>query len=167
MLGLDKNNAPAGRHNNKVELAKQMRDAGQLKSNFGNGEVRYPSQTVAVTLIFALSVILAFLLTDSKSNPLSGIHFTGIPGVDNFITGTDIAHFTDDPDNNKVLTIMGRGAVFFALAGFVPFISFVLERLLFHKRVMPLVICWGVTLLIFVLYIFVPINSIVPFFKSL
>ncbi len=60
---------------------------------------------------------------------------------------------------------MGRGAVFFALCGFIPLVAFGLERLFFNKVVMPLVLCWGVTVAMVIFYLFVPANGIIPFFK--
>jgi hypothetical protein len=152
----------------KIELAKQMRAAGRYNVNQqGGGDTRYPSQTIAITLIFALAVILAFLLTGGSSNPLSGMHLTGISSVDSFVTGSDIPTFTGDPDQDRVITIMGRGLAFFALAGFVPLIAWALEHLFFNKIVMPLVLCWGVIVVMIMLYLFVPADSIAPFFKGI
>ena len=152
----------------KIETARQMQKKGYFESGSHGcgGETRYPSQTFPVTLIFAFAVILAFLLTGGTSNPLAGMHFTGINSIDSFITGTDIRAFTADPDQNKVLTIMGRGLAFFALAGLVPFIAFVLQQLFFKRTVMPLVLCWGVFLILIILYLFVPAKDVIPFIKS-
>jgi hypothetical protein len=164
----EKTKIPSGAKG-KLDLAKKMRESGHYNDDNGGGggDTRYPSQTVAITLIFALAVILGFLLTGGSSNPLAGTHFTGISSVDNFITGSDIATFTADPDQNKVLTIFGRGAAFFVLAGIIPLISLVLERLFFRQKVMPLVVCWGVTLVLMIMYLFVPADSIGPFFKGI
>ncbi len=145
-----------------------MRASGRYNVNEkGGGETRYPSQTIAITIIYVLATVLAMRLTDNKSNPLSGMHFTGISSFDNFVTGGDIAHFTGDPDEDRLFTIMGRGLAFFALAGFVPFITLVLEKLLFSKRVMPLVLCWGVTVVLMLIYLFMPSDGIAPLIKSL
>jgi len=163
-----KSKIPAGARD-KIEQAKKMKDQGYFadRRSEGGGDVRYPSQTVPVAIIFALSVILGFLLTGNSSNPLTGMHITGLPNVDSFITGSDITSFTSDPDQNKVITIFLRGGAFFALAGLVPLIAFVFERLFFHKRILPLVICWAVTLILMIMYLFVPANSIGPFLKGI
>ena len=168
MLGLEETKAPAGARE-KIAMAKEMKKKGFYNSEQrrgGGGPTQYPSQTIAISLIFSLAVIIAFILTGGTSNPLSGMHPTGINTVDSFVTGSDIHAFTGDPDQDKVLTIMGRGLAFFALAGVVPLIALMLEKTLFRARVMPLVICWGVTVGLMVVYLCIPDNTVGPFLKD-
>jgi hypothetical protein len=168
MFGFGKKRAPVGA-SEKIEIARQMRAAGRFNVNQaggGGGDVRYPSQTIPITIIFVIATILAAVLTEGGgSNPLSGMHLTGIAPVDSFVTGSDLTSFTGDADQDKVLTIMGRGMAFFILAGIVPFITFVLERFFFRKTVMPLVLCWAVSTVVLLLYLCW--DSIASLLKSL
>lgn len=167
MFGFGKTKIPTGARE-KIESAKKMYATGRYKTNEkGGGDTRYPSQTIAITIIFGLSVVLAFLINYNNSSPFSGMHLTGITSVDSFITGSDITSFTGDPDEDRLFTIMGRGAVFFVIAGFIPFLSFVLDRLFFNKRVMPVVVFWGLSMVMLIFYLFIPADGIMPFFKGI
>jgi len=154
MFGFGKKRIPTGA-TEKIEIARRMREAGRFKTNqSGGGDVSYPSQTIPLTIVFVIATILAAILVEGgSSNHLSGLHLTNIPSIDSFVTGADIVSFTSDPDQNKVITIMGRGAAFFILAGIVPLVSFVLEHLFFRKKVMPLIVCWGVTVVMMLFYL--------------
>jgi hypothetical protein len=167
MFGFGKKRAPVGA-TEKIEVARQMRAAGRYNINKsgGGGDASYPSQTIPITIVFVIATILAAILTEGGSNnPLSGIHLTNIPSVDSLVTGSDMATFTGDADQDKVLTIMGRGLAFFVLAGIVPLVSFVLEHIFLRKKVMPLIISWGVTVIIMMLYLCW--DSIASLLKSL
>jgi hypothetical protein len=167
MFGLGKTKIPTGARE-KIESAKRMRAEGRYKTNeTGNGDTRYPSQTIPITIIFVLAVILSFIINLNNASPFTGMHITGIPSVDNFITGADVTAFTGDADEDKVFTLMGRGAVFFALTGFIPLLSFVLDRLIFNRRVMPVVVFWGVSMVMVIFYLFIPADGIMPFFKGI
>ncbi len=157
MFGFGKKKIPTGARE-KVEIAKQMRAAGRYNVNQvgGSGDTYYPSQVIAVTIIYALATIISMFLSDSNSNPLSGMHLTGSPVVDQFITGTNIEPFTGNEDEDRLFTILGRGMAFFIVGGIVPGIAFVAERLGLRKRVIPLVICWGVIITLMLLYLCVP-----------
>jgi hypothetical protein len=166
MFGFGKKRIPTGA-TEKIEIARRMREAGRFKTNqAGGGNVDYPSQTIPITIVFVIATLLATILTEGGSNnPLSGMHLTNIPSVDSLVTGSNMATFTGDADQDKVLTIMGRGAAFFVLAGIVPLVSFVLERLFFRKKVTPFIICWGVTVVMMLLYLCW--DSIASLLKSL
>ena len=168
MLGLgETTKAPAGARD-KIAMAREMKKKGFYDSEQkrGGGTTQYPSQTIAISLIISLAVIIAFILTGGTSSPLSGMHPTGINNIDSFVTGSDIHAFTGDPDQDKVLTIMGRGLALFALAGIVPLISLMLEKTLLRARVMPHVICWGVTVALMIVYLCIPDNTVGPFLKD-
>jgi hypothetical protein len=166
MFGFGKKRAPVGA-SEKIEIARRMHASGRHNVNQAHGgDGSYPSQTIPVTIVFVLSVIIAAILGEGGgNNPFSGMHLTNIPSVDSFVTGSNVAVFTGDADQDKVLTIMGRGAAFFVLAGIIPLVSFVLEYLLFRKKVMPIIICWGVTVLAMMFYLCW--DSIASLLKSL
>lgn len=154
MFGFGKKKIPTGARE-KIEAARQLHASGRFNtSKSGGGDINYPSQTIPITIVFVVATIISAILTEGgSSNPLSGMHLTNIPSVDSFLTGSNMATFTGDADEDKVLTIMGRGGAFFILAGIVPFISMLLERTLFRRTVMPLILCWGVTTFLMLLYL--------------
>lgn len=168
MFGFGKKKLPAGARE-KIELAKKMRLEGRYNINQkgGGGDVRYPSQAIAITIIYVFTTLLAVLLTGGSGSPLSGMHPTGISSFDNFMTGSDIVSFTGNADEDKLITILGRGIGFLVLSGIIPLIAFALERLFFKNIVMPLVLCWGAIVVIMILYLCIPDNSVIPFFKNL
>jgi len=152
----------------KMEAARKLKESGFFdrerrhgggggSRNF-SGEQSYPSQTIPITIVFVIAVIIALVLSWGE-NPLAGLHITGIPSFDDFLTAST---FTGDADMNKVLTLMGRGGVFFILAGIAPAIAIVLERTVLHRKVSPLVLCWGAILFCAALYLFVPLSSVLP-----
>jgi hypothetical protein len=154
----------------KMEAARKLKESGFFDRerrggggarNFG-GEHSYPSQLIPVTIIFVIGVLIALFISWSDANPLAGLHITGIPLFDNFMTSSTPTAFTADPDVSKVLTLMLRGLAFFILAGIAPAIAFVLERTAFHKKVPPLLLCWGAILVTAGLCLFVPLSSILP-----
>lgn len=169
MLGLgdNKSNVPVGAKD-KLAIAKQMREAGRYNINQqGSGSFKYPSQAAIVAVIYVLSTVLAMLLTDAKSNPFASLNLTGNHAIDQFIGGTDIHSFTGNADEDRLFTILGRGAVFFIISGLVPLISFALEKVFLYKRVQPLLICWGVIITALLLNLAVPLGDIISFFKDL
>lgn len=153
----------------KIEAARQLKESGffdrERRRNSGGrdfGGQTYPSQTIPVTIIFGLGVIIALLISWNDTNPLAGLHITGIPLFDDFVTSDKPYGFMADPDYNKIITLFIRGAIFFVLAGIIPAIAFFFERTLFHKKVPPLLLCWAATLIVFGVYLFVPLNSLIP-----
>lgn len=171
MFGRKKKVDPPTGAKEKIALAKKMRDSGHYNINLsnsgGDGNIRYPSQTIPLTIIYCTATILAMLLTDGSNNPLAGLNLTGVSSIDHFVGGTDIASFTSDADQNRVLTIMGRGMAFFLIAGIVPAVAFVLEKFLFYKRVTPFLICWGVIITALLVQFCIPLNTIIPFLRDL
>jgi hypothetical protein len=141
----------------KIEAAQKMKKSGYFdgeRRRSGGGDIKYPSQTIAITLVFGVGVVLSAFLTGNSTSPFAGMHFTGIAAIDNFITGSGITAFTGNPDEDKVMTIFARGGIFAAVAGVVPFITAVLERLLLRRYVMPHIITWGVIMTLMLLYFF-------------
>jgi hypothetical protein len=165
MLGLGKDDAPIGARA-KIEQAKKMQASGRFNINqSGGGSTHYPSQTVPITLIYVLATLLSMMFTEGKSNPFSGMHITGYPLIDNFVTGNDIHRFTGDPDMDKAFTIMVRGLSFFVVAGIVPLLGFLAEKFFMKGKVQPFVICWGVITIIMMFYFFA--DDIVEFSKMI
>ncbi|MBU6474670.1 MAG: hypothetical protein KGL10_00235 [Alphaproteobacteria bacterium] len=158
---------PAGAQE-KIENARRMREAGHFNvdihgKNIGS-DTPYPSQTIPVTLIYAVAIIISMIVSDNGANPLSGMHLTGIHDIDNFVTGTGNTAFTGDPNEDHLISIFARGTAFFLLAGAAPLAAALLEHLLFKKRVMPLILCWGVIITAMLFYFFGV--GVVSFFKS-
>lgn len=169
MFGRNKKpEAPTGARE-KIEAARKLREAGRYNINMSSGgdDIRYPSQMIPVAVVYGLATILAMLLTDSASSPLSGLHLTGVSSIDHFVTSTDIATITGDRDEDRLFTVLGRGAAFFVLTGLVPGIAYVIERFFFYKRVMPLIICWGVIVAVMLSYLFIPLDQIIPFIRDM
>ncbi len=142
----NKKKQPAGA-SEKVENARRMIKEGYFDVNApskGGGKASYPSQTIPVAAIYFIAIVISIVISSNNANPLSGLHITGIPALDSFITGTNTLGVTGNPQEDNLISIFAPGTALFFLAGFAPIIAALLERLLLKYKVMPLIICWFV-----------------------
>jgi hypothetical protein len=169
MFGLGKKRIPTGARE-KIEMARQMKAAGKfdIGTNMGgSGDINYPSQAIPVTIIYVLATGIAMYLTDKGSNPLTGLNITGNSMVDNLVSGGGVVTFTGVADNDRLYTILGRGFAFFLLSGLVPLLGFLFEQVFFRRKVTPFVVCWGVFLLLMLVYLFLPSGGVTQLIKGL
>jgi hypothetical protein len=151
----------------KIAMAKRMREATRDEMQFRGGKPPTRSQTIPVAIVFAISVILSLLMTDGGSNPLSGLHPTGIYFIDHLLTGTDIPPLTGDADMDRLAAILLRGGAFFLMTGFIPFLAFVAVRMSGKGGLSPLVACWGAGILCMLVFMFLPLGDLVHMITSL
>lgn len=149
----------------KLELAKKMREAGRHNVNklSGGGHVSDPSPVIPATLIFVFATILAAIVTENKTNPLAGHDFTGVTFIDNIVSNNGIVPVTGDPDQDRLITIVGRGLAFFLIAGIPSLLALIGDRLGLRKHMTPYVLCWG-GMVLFMLFYYAT-DSLISFFK--
>lgn len=133
---------------NKIAVARQMRDRAMAEMQAKGAEMKKQSQAVPVTVVYCLAVVFAMLVTDSGSNPFASLHPTGFSDIDRLLTGSGIPVIMGDRELDRLIVVLFRGFAFFLAGGFIPFLAFVVLRISDRARINPLVMCWGMLILV-------------------
>ena len=165
MFGWEKKKAKFVGAQDKLALAKQIKEYSKANIQFRNNETQTASQMVPVSIIFSVAVLLALFITDGRGAALFGGHPTGIYKLDLLLVGPSIPNLIGDTDINRVVVIFIRGFVYFLLTGLAPFIAFLFISLIGKNRVNSFVACWLVICIISSFYM--SMNTLLPALKDI
>ncbi|MCK5555806.1 MAG: hypothetical protein KAI76_06185 [Alphaproteobacteria bacterium] len=152
MFGWGKKDTKLVGAQDKLALARQIKESFKTNIQLRNNATQTTSQTVPVMVIFMIAVGLAFFMTDGGGSALFGGHPTGIYKLDLLLVGSSIPNLIGDADINRVVVIFIRGFVYFLLTGLAPFIAFLFINLIGKNRVNSFVACWLVICITSFLY---------------
>lgn len=132
----------------KREQAKKYASNFQVQSK---REGQEPGMLFPVLIIFSLSVILAYFLSEGTLK--AGIGFTsGDEVFDRIFLGAEYPVLMGDPAIDKVLSIFLRGALICGMAGFLPFVTYLWQHMIDHVRINLYYAFWGTTVGVALLY---------------
>lgn len=135
--------------------AKEKREqAKQFNSNFkvqSKREGQEAGPTIPLIIIYGLSVALAFLLSEGPMKSQIGFS-SGSEGFDRIFFGPGYPSFTTGADTNRLIAVLLRGGLFFALAGLLPLITYLWQQLLDRARMNLYLAFWGTTVTVALLY---------------
>ncbi len=152
LFGLGKKKPTLIGANDKLELAKRIREASKANMQFKQGKTLTANQTVPIVVIFAVSVALAFFLTDKGGSMFFGGLSTGFYKLDLLLMGPGIPSLIGDVEMNRVLVIFIRGFAYFLLTGLAPFIAFLFINVTGKNSVNAMVACWLIICIMLFLY---------------
>lgn len=124
----------------KVATAKQFTNQYQIKSKREGKQ----SAAIPVVILYGLAVVAAFVLGEFGGWQ-DGINLhLGNPTADKLLFGPGNGNVTGDPSMDAALTIFVRGTVIFLLAGAVPVLAMMWQRLLDNSHMNMYVATAGV-----------------------
>lgn len=148
MFGKDKNRPLVGAKL-KREQAMKFKPNFQVESK-REGKERSPIIPLAV--IWGIAVILALILTEGPLKT-AGLNFhSGNARFDGIFFGPGIASFTGNPESDRGIVIFLRGTLIFLLAGILPALTWLWQKLLDRAQMNVYLAFWGTTITVVLLY---------------
>ncbi|TVQ81872.1 MAG: hypothetical protein EA357_11480 [Micavibrio sp.] len=147
----------------QAEMISRKRRGEDVKGHAGKQSVSGP-----VTLIFLLSVGMAFLMTEQGVYDRYAHMFriTKQPMIDQFITGPGVPHITGTVMADMFLVSITRGLFLFLLAGVVPYLVYLWAKMTDRMQGNLYVMHWGCIIsLPFTLYVL--LGFIFPLLKEI
>lgn len=138
----------------KMQTALKMRQQDRAKKE-GDEDFagQHYSQTVPFTVGFVISVIIALIAMEGGPLNFSGIAFTGIRSIDNFVFGSEVFSFFNQADVDKVLTLFLRGISYSFIAAIIPAMAMGIVGMGNRGQVSPFTACWCAVLSIPIIYV--------------
>jgi len=165
MFGWGKKDTKLVGAQDKLALARQIKKTSKANLQCSNNQTQTASQTIPISIIFSVAVLLALFMIDGGGTALFGGHPTGIYKLDVLLTGSSIPSLIGDADLNRVIVIFIRGFAYFLLTGLAPFIAFLLISLIGKNRLNPFVACWLVICVMSSFYM--SMNTLLPALKDI
>ena len=119
----------------------------------------------SVIFVTAVSILLAWFVTQEKLMNGPGYHPTGLPGIDKFIAGRGVPDITGNKEQDFWLLVGLRGIVVAILAGLVPFFTWLFVLMTDRTRGSFYITCWGVSVMT-LLAGYLAWNYIAPFLNN-
>ncbi|HRI76790.1 MAG TPA: hypothetical protein PLX33_07370 [Alphaproteobacteria bacterium] len=132
----------------KLEHAKKFNAGYQVKSK---REGKEPNPRLAAAIVWAMAVAAAVLLSEAIKK--GETYSTGNQGFDKLMFGATGPSFAGSPEIDYVLLLVIRGTIIFMIAGIIPGLTLLWQRI-FDKAHMNVYIgFWGVTVGLGVVYL--------------
>lgn len=127
----------------KLETATQLRQEGiALKSK---KEGKPTNHWTSVVLIFVISTVLAWLVTEHHLISGPGYHPTGAGAFDDFLAGAGVLDISGDETRDYWILIALRGLFVTVATGFIPFITWLFVMITDRVKDNFYITCWGVS----------------------
>ncbi len=132
----------------KLEHAKKYGAGFQVKSK---REGKEPNPRLAAVIVWAMAVGAAALLTQAIKG--GETYSTGNPGFDKLMFSASAPSFMGSPEIDYLLLLVIRGTIIFIIAGIIPGLTLLWQRI-FDKAHMNVYIgFWGVTVGLGLIYL--------------